>query len=144
MAEDTGQSRVIPATPRRRVEALKQGQIAFSPDLAGSLLLLVGVGALYYLGPGIGRQFLDHLRGDLMTPEHASLGASSAGELLRLCYSRFLLFLGMFLGILVVSGIGVSILQVGFHITPERLAVNFERLSPARNVERLFSVAALV
>src|SRR5690606_37667635 len=97
-----------------------------------------------YLGPGIGKQFLGLLRSDLMRPEHAGLGAADAGELLRLCYSRFLLFVGTLLGILVVAGIAVSILQVGFHILPERLEANFERLSPARNAGRLFSTAALV
>ena len=52
MSEE-GQDRTEPASPRRLEEARKQGQVAFSPDLLGSALLLAGVVGMTWLAPGI-------------------------------------------------------------------------------------------
>ena len=53
MAEDSGQERTEQATPRRREQARKEGRVAFSSDLNGSVLLLLGVVLMWVIGPRI-------------------------------------------------------------------------------------------
>ena len=43
MAEEAGQDRTEEPTPRRREEARQHGQVAYSQDFSGSILLLAGL-----------------------------------------------------------------------------------------------------
>src|SRR4051812_39129067 len=52
MSEQTGQKTEQP-TPRRMEEALKQGQIARSPEVQTVFVLLAGLGALMFVGQEI-------------------------------------------------------------------------------------------
>ena len=60
---DTGQERTIPATPRRRQEARRKGQVAKSREVNSALMLMASLAALGLLGPrllqGIGDTFED-------------------------------------------------------------------------------------
>src|SRR5260370_36407355 len=130
MAEDL-ESRTEPATPRRREEARKQGQVAFSAELAASLVLLAGVALLGFLGPRLGRELLDAVRSDLPAPAPRELGTNEARELLSQQFGRWLGLIGAFLGLLVVAAVAAKVIQVGFYLAPEKLGLQPERLSPA-------------
>ncbi len=143
MAEE-GQDRTEPATPRRREEARKQGQVAFSPDFLGSALLLGGVVGLMTLGPDVAGRITLIIQETFHRPMPAEMGLSESAELLGRLFVRFVVIAGPLLALLVAVSVGVCVAQVGFHITPERLEPDFERLSPASGLSRLFSVAALV
>ncbi len=76
------------ATPKRRNEARKKGQVARSTDLSGAVVLLAGLGALGAAGPKIVQRMADVLRGaiaQISSPDVVSrhgIGTlmSSAGE----------------------------------------------------------------
>jgi flagellar biosynthetic protein FlhB len=145
MAEEFDERKTEAPTQRRRDEARDQGQVAFSPDLAGSLVLLAGLAALVFGGANLAGGLLDCVRGDLALagrlgdpqPEHVrSLLAGmlvKGGDLL-----------GVFLALVVVAAIAAGAFQVGFRPVPGLLAVNWERLSPAVGWTRLGSVASVV
>src|SRR5207302_11087555 len=97
MAEDF-ESRTEPATPHRREEARKQGQVAFSAELAAALVLLAGIGLLALLGHRLGREMVDAARTDLPAPCPRELGSDEAKELLSRQFDRWLSLLGLFLG----------------------------------------------
>jgi len=144
MAEDEGQDKTEAPTPRRREEARKQGQIAFSPDLVGSVVLLAGIIALYAQGPNMAAVFLNAIRAQFAQPLPVELDAPGAQELF---YRQFLLFASVllpFLIVLVIVGVAVNLAQVGLNITPERLEPDISKLSPIKGFSRLFSVAAVV
>jgi flagellar biosynthetic protein FlhB len=52
--------------------------------------------------------------------------------------------LGVFLGLTVLIGVGVGVLQVGFHVSPGILAPRWEKLAPASGWSRMFSGQAWV
>ncbi len=56
MAEHTG-DKSQEATPHRRQQALEQGQVARSQDLAAAVLLVVGLAALLILGGSLSAYF---------------------------------------------------------------------------------------
>jgi flagellar biosynthetic protein FlhB len=143
MAEDF-ESRTEPASPRRREEARKQGQVAVSQELIGSLVLLAGLVVLAWQGRVLGDGLLDALRLDLPHLTAGDLSVEAAAALLAVQFERWLRLLGLFLGVLLAAGVGGSLLQVGFHLHPEVLSFKFEKLSPAQGAGRLFSTAAVV
>lgn len=143
MSEE-GQDRTEPASPRRREEARKQGQVAFSPDFVGSALLLGGVLGLTWFGPSMANQLSILTEESFRRPLPIDLDVADAATLLTRLFVRWVILIGPILGLLLAVSFGVSVAQVGFHVTPERLELDFEKLSPANGMGKLFSVAALV
>ena len=54
------------ATPKKRKEARQKGQVARSSDLQGAIVLMVGIVALGYAGPGLVQRMGDVMRGAIM------------------------------------------------------------------------------
>lgn len=145
MAEDVDQeSKTEEPTPRRREEARRQGQVPFSAELVGSLVLLAGVIGLSNIGPEIGAAMFNVFRSDLSRLFRPELGADGAAELFRMAAARMLAALAPLFGVLLGVGILAGVVQVGFQINTEKLEPNFDKLNPAGGLKRLFSVSALI
>lgn len=145
MADDVDQeSKTEDPTPRRREEARRQGQVPFSAELVGSLVLLAGVVGLMYMGPAVWRAMTELFRHDLPRAFRAEFGTAEAKELLGRAVLHLLVALLPLLGVLLAVGVGASVVQAGLQFNTEKLAPNFDRLNPANGLGRLFSVAALV
>ena len=143
MSEE-GQDRTEPASPRRLEEARKQGQVAFSPDFLGSALLLAGVVGMTWLAPTIAGRLEAYFVQTCRSPMPHEIGEAETAAMLGDLLLRFVLLAGPLLALLAAVGVGISVAQVGFHITPERLEPDFEHLSPAKGMAKLFSMGALV
>ncbi len=135
-----GEEKSFPATPKRREEARKKGQVARSPELGAAATLLALLATLHALLPGdAGLSLVGDVRTafrfsghDTMTFGDAQhwqmVGLTGIG---RLVLPALLLALALAL----VAGVG----QVGFAVTPEALTPQWERVNPASGVKRLFS-----
>ncbi|MEM6799125.1 MAG: flagellar biosynthesis protein FlhB [Planctomycetota bacterium] len=139
MAEQSGE-KTFDATPHRREEARKKGQVPYSQDLGSAALLLVAAVLLRVYGQGIVeaaavlmRRQIGQVDSLVMTREAViaqamEIGASIAVVLLPV------------LGFLLLAGVVASVFQVGFLFLPERLAPDPSRLSPLQGLKRIFSV----
>jgi flagellar biosynthetic protein FlhB len=142
--EVTGQERTEPATPKRREDARRKGQVAKSRELpaaagilAGALFFLVGGGAM--IG-GAGDQMHDLLAGVVradLTPRELS------GVLLSAARGAITLLLPLMM-VMLVMGVAVNVLQTGPVASLHPLAPKWSRISPAAGVKRIFSAATLV
>lgn len=145
MAEDVDQeSKTEDPTPRRREEARKQGQVPFSAELVGSLVLLAGIVGLGYIGPALWSAMKHVFRQDLAQSFREDLDSASAAELFARTATRVLIALLPFLGALLAVGILASVAQTGFQINTEKLSPDLDKLNPANGLGRLFSTSALV
>lgn len=145
MAEEVDQeSKTEDPTPRRREEARRQGQVPFSAELVGSLVVLAGVIGLMNVGPDVWAAMLGVFRSDLVWAFHPEFDTAAAAELIARTAGRLLAALLPLFGVLLAVGVAVSVAQVGFQINTEKLAPNFDKLNPANGVSKLFSTAALV
>ena len=128
------------ATPKRREEARKKGQIAKSPELAGAGIFLAAVVVLHgFIGPGL--QSVTALMRTIM-------GNASAGEPLTI-HSVWLLFAGSFaavglvLVVLFACTMGIALLanllQFGFLFSLKSIAPKFSKINPLTGFQRLFS-----
>ncbi|MEN1679806.1 MAG: flagellar biosynthesis protein FlhB [Planctomycetota bacterium] len=139
MAEQSGEKSFDP-TPHRRAEARKKGQVAYSQDLGSALLLLTAAILLRMFGPGIIDTGLEVLGESLAS---ASTLSGDKGVLLAQTHNtaRTLAWtLAPMLGVLLLAGVGASVMQVGFLFVPDKLAPDFSRLSPLAGLKRIFSV----
>jgi flagellar biosynthesis protein FlhB len=145
MAEDVDpESKTEDPSPKRREEARSKGQIPFSAELVGATVLLAATLGLSIFGRDIGTAFLDIYRHDLKHPNVRELTPLATQELFIRTVLKAMLSLAPLFGLMLAAGIGASIAQVGFQITPERIEFNFEKLDPANGASRLFSMAAIV
>ncbi len=145
MAEETDpESRTEEATPRRREEAKRQGQVPFSNELVNALVLLAGVLGLMSFGPAVGEAMLGVFRHELTHAYRPDLGPAETAALFQRAVFSLLAALAPLFGVLVAVGIATSIAQVGFDINTEKLELKLDRLNPANGWKRLFSMAAVV
>jgi flagellar biosynthetic protein FlhB len=140
MAEE----RTEQATPKRRDDARKRGQVPHSREvtatagLLGGLAILQASGSAFLTGLGESmRQTLGHLPTEAPSPALVT----TTGVALAL---RLLLLLAPLLGGLLVIAIVANVAQVGLLLTAKPLAPDVNRINPAQGLKRLFGRQGLV
>ncbi|MDZ7678932.1 MAG: EscU/YscU/HrcU family type III secretion system export apparatus switch protein [Acidimicrobiales bacterium] len=137
MAEDKSQ-KTEKATPRKRRESRKEGQIAKSQDLYGWVAVLGGSFVIPLLISGVGGRLTDlftRLPDVIARPEVASMHQVTSS----LAVSVFGLLSVFLVGAMLLS-IGVTLAQVGFVLSGKPLKPQPKRIDPIQGFKRLFSV----
>ena len=143
MADGFDQSKTEAPTQHRREEARGEGQAASSSDLASSLVLLAGLVSLLIAARSIAGALLENVRLDfLQLGRPCDLDPDRVQEIFTGVYGKAMELLGFVMAVLCVSATAVAACQVGFQVTPQVLAFNWERLSPALGWSRLASAAS--
>jgi flagellar biosynthesis protein FlhB len=142
MAEELGQSRTEAPTPRRREEARDEGQVALSPDLSTGLILLAGLAVMAVAAQSFASGLLTYVRADLLHSWVADFTPEEVQRLFVTQFGRGLTLIGSTLGLVLVVGLAVGVLQVGVHFVPGLAAFKWERLAPANGWGRVFSASA--
>ncbi len=135
-----------PATPFRRRQARRAGQLPRSVELNSVLVLLAGLVILVALCPTIFAQLKAFTVQMLSSPPSGSHSPASLDQnlaLLRQSAWRFLLIAGpaclAVAGAVLLSGL----LQSGFFFSVEPLAFKLDRLSPTQGFKRIFSARSV-
>jgi flagellar biosynthetic protein FlhB len=137
MAEDTGDKTEAP-TPRRRQEAREQGNIARSPDLTASVLLIGMLMLLKNFGPGLVTALKTLVQEMLSRASLSDLNGTETGaQLLRGIATAGKSLAPMFIGVCILAII-VNMLQVGFFFNTKRLQPNIAALNPLKGLSKLF------
>jgi len=144
MAEMEQGDRTEPASPRKREDARKKGQIANSPDLTSALVFVSALLALAYFGSMLMESQLNFMRGWLGSLD----GQSNLAEGPAHRFSQLALpIAGAACAILVTidfAALSVGALQAGFGFNLEILELKWERVNPIEGFKRLFSLASVV
>jgi flagellar biosynthetic protein FlhB len=133
------------ATPKRRSEARKKGQVAKSAELSSVVVLL----ALFVLVNGMGSWIYSELvvyMKNCLSPMQLNqdLGMANLGKTLtQHCILFLKLFLPLGIGSLLV-GVLINFLQVGPLFSLESITPKFSRINPISGFQRLFSLRGLV
>jgi flagellar biosynthetic protein FlhB len=139
MAESEGQERTELATPRRRQEARKRGQVARSAELSSFLLLLAGLIALTFLAPRVGGGLRRLMVGGVQAAFTVSVSPLTLPGLSRLWVGQGLALLAPLWGVLLTVGAGAALVQVGLQINPSLIAPKLDRIDPGAGLRRIFS-----
>ena len=127
-------------TPHRIAEARRKGQVARSVEVNTALLLVIG---FWMMGPmtqrlaselsALTRECLSNLATrDELTARALFSGGLSWGL-------HFGLVLAPFIGALMITGVGASVLQTGLLFSFEGLTPNPNKLNPLAGLRRMFS-----
>jgi flagellar biosynthetic protein FlhB len=136
--------RTEPATPRRREEARKRGQVVRSADLSSAVILLAAVVALQIFG----RPLIGGLFGAASSVLEGLPALDGERENLLLHFGGALtsVLLGFlpFLLVVVVAALGINLAQVGILFTTRPLTPDVGRLDPITGMGRMFSGRSVV
>jgi flagellar biosynthetic protein FlhB len=127
------------ATPRKREEARKQGQVGRSADLNGAAVMLVGILGVGALGAGIvarlGTLMADTLR---QTSDPSVVDRAGVGPLLSNAGMDVLRAAGPVALACCLTGVVLSALQVGFKPSLKALKPDPKRLNPVNGAKNIF------
>jgi flagellar biosynthetic protein FlhB len=143
MPEPYAGEKTEPATPRRREEVRKKGQVAKSGDLNSSVVLLAAMLALYFLMPAFMQNLADVTRGYLEHADSIEIDFNSAQTLLMRAVLQVSGFFVPFMAIILSAALLVNVAQVGFNLSGYPLVPRLEKLSPAAGFRRMFSARSL-
>ncbi len=145
MPEDSGAGeKTEEATPKKRDDARNEGQVAFSTEVNTICLLLIGCGLMMLFGPLFYTTIGGIIRLSVSDLLHVDIDDHRVISVLVMEYARpFLLFLG-FLGVLFLSGMVLSLAQVGIRFTLKPLVPKASRISPAQGLKRIFGTRGMV
>lgn len=144
MPDDSGGEKTIPATPQKRQKQRDDGNVAKSQDLNSAVALLVALCAMFVFGRQMfrimltaGAYYFGHLDELLLTMTPLETHVRQGLYLL-------LLATGPFMAALMLAGLSINYLQVGFLLTGKPLVPKFGRLNPISGFKKFFSLRSLV
>ena len=128
------------ATPKKKDEARKKGQIAKSKDVALALTLLASTLVLISLGAYAINEFKLTLIAFLNSYLNTALTYNSAQNIMIIAVWRVAIVLLPMIVPIMLIGVLANLLQTGFLISNEPIKMDFKKLSPISGFKRMFSV----
>lgn len=140
----SAEERTEQATPRRRQEARRRGQVARSVELSSVTVFLAVVMVLKAVSEGALQGAMESVRFALSNLNHTEFSPALALSFAWGCLSYGAKAFLPVVGVAMLVGVVVNLLQVGVMFTAEPLAPNWARLNPLAGFARLFSRRAFV
>lgn len=134
------------ATEKKKEDARKKGQVVFSKDVNTAFTLLLAVVAMnafgsYFIGI-FQKSFLNALNWPVNIDDTFTIKTTAA--VLAQSLFDILLSAGPILLVIMVGGVLLSYLQVGFLFTGETLKFKLDKLNPVTGLKQIFSIKSLV
>ncbi|RJE86767.1 flagellar biosynthesis protein FlhB [Paenibacillus sp. 1011MAR3C5] len=138
------QEKTEKATPKKRQDSRKKGQVAKSSDLPGAFILLFAFASFLMLG-NYYKSHINELFGGLF--EHwltMEVTTENVMDLFLSITKQLLVMLLPIFAIVMVIGIVGNVIQFGFLLTGEPLKLKLNKLNPIEGFKRIFSMRSLV
>ena len=139
MAEDSGGEKTLPASQTKIQKAREDGNIAKSQDLSSAWSLMIALAAMWYLGPDLFRNMLEATRHYFTNFATLDMGIDSMHILGLDVLRRLAIILLPFAIVMVIAGLAMNILQVGFLISIKAIQPKFQRINPLSGFKKFFS-----
>ena len=133
------EDRTEKATPKHRKRAREKGQVARSPDLSGSLVLIAGLLVVSITAPAIAQAGAASFREILADIAHPSKATSAGGlsELMHIAMRTIEITVGPIAGACLAAALVAGAAQVGGRPTPQALKPDFRRINPVQGARNL-------
>ena len=143
MAESQEQERTEQASPRRKEEARKKGQVAKSQEIASVAVLLGCLTYFYFGAAGLVRQIMEMMRRHLRDAGTTVISNDTVqGFVFGVVYDCFIMVFPLLMTV-VAAAIAANVIQVGFMFSTEALTPTFSKIDPIKGFRRLFSLKSL-
>lgn len=144
MAEESYQDKTEQATPRKRSEARKKGQVASSREVPSVAVLIAALATLWFFGG----YMYSHLRSltrdafamiakpEISLPQCVAFGSG--------VIERFVIVILPVMTAVVVTALVANVLQVGWLLSWEKLRPELSKIDPIKGMQRLISRQTLM
>lgn len=132
------------ATPKRRDEARRKGNVARSPELTSALALAAIMVVLRFSGPMIWNSWQNLMNRDFTMSLPTNWTTSAVMGMLLMQGADAVRVLIPVLAVALIVGTAVAVVQVRPMFVPTLLAPKFSRIQPLAGLKRMFSARSLV
>lgn len=128
------------ATPKRRGEARKKGQVAKSTEVNAVVILMAGLVGIMFIGPKIVSGAANTMKAafGLIAKPHAITTAAGLHGLLGLVEHTMVATVAPIAGLCVAGAVLANVAQVGFRPSFTPLKPDFKRLNPVAGFKNVF------
>jgi len=133
-----------PATPKKRQEARKKGQVAKSMDLPAAFILFFSFLSFFLLGGYMKEKLVSLFQSIFYNFLTLNLSMNNIMVLFETVSLQMLLILGPIFLISIVIAVLGNYLQIGFLMTGDPLMMKFSKINPLEGAKKLFSLRAVV
>ncbi|GGF80199.1 flagellar biosynthetic protein FlhB [Paenibacillus albidus] len=132
------------ATPKKRQEARKKGQVAKSAELSGATVLLSAMLSLMMFGGYMKERFIVLYMDVFQNRMMMEVTSENVMQLFSQYGLQILILLVPLFAITFVIAVIINVFQVGFMTTGEGLMPKFSKLDPIKGLKNIFSMRSFV
>ena len=144
MPEDNFQDKTEPATPKKKEEARKKGEVAKSRELSTVAVLFAGAIYLFFAGKHLVLDLGNQIRGFISDIPQFRTNHFDFLGILRMTAENFLWLIIPMMMVLCMVAILANFLQTGFIWSVEPLAPSPSKIDPIKGTKKIFSKRTLV
>jgi flagellar biosynthesis protein FlhB len=142
--QDSSQERTEEATPKRREDARKKGQIARSRELNTMSMLLLGAVGLISMGPFMIARMEDLFRTGLSQQRDAVFDPWTMIDVFSISIMQGVALVLPFMLLMLVTAMLAPMALGGWSFSVEALGPKLEKLNPLKGLKRIFALRGLV
>ncbi|QEG23364.1 flagellar biosynthesis protein FlhB [Mariniblastus fucicola] len=144
MADQDRDQKTEQATPQRISKAFEEGQIGYSADLIGGVMLAVGAFYFWMVGEWMFGSLGDNIRFRVtyfrpMIEDPLSIADALSSDVIK----TGMVVLGLMLPLFIVALLGGA-LQTNFNVTFKSMTLKWEKMSVPSGFKRIFSISSVV
>ena len=144
MADDSSEDKDEQATPKKRQDARKKGDVAKSKELPSVAVLLSGLLTFIVFGTYMYAQIQNIMVEAFQLPHIKELSLNDFFDFSwDMVMAFFIIMAPLFLVIFIVAILS-NVMQVGFMMNPESIMPKFSKLDPLKGIGRLFSTQSVM
>lgn len=144
MAEGPDQDKTEPASPKKREDARKKGQIAKSREIPSVAILLCALSVFYFSGGWMLNQLGIIMRDGFQHLVLRNFSIATAHTMLWDIFKETTIVLSPFLAAVIVAGVVSNVAQSGWLLTGEPLIPQLSKLNPINGLKSLVSLRSMV
>jgi flagellar biosynthetic protein FlhB len=144
MPEEPAGERTEAATPRKREQARRKGQVAKSQDVNSTITLIASLIALYLLGQRAVGELYGVFRYHLATACETQLTSSTFGAFALGALIPLAKIILPFMLVALVAGVLANVMQVGFLFSGEQMVPDLTKLNPFAGFSKFVSISSVV
>lgn len=144
MPEQSFQDRTEQATPKKRADAKKKGNIARSVEVNTAVIILVSALGFSMWGKTIFNNVLSVMQYVFQKQLTTELTITNFAEMFEKGGLYMMMMLGPFFLFLMVSGVVANVMQAGVTFSGESITPKLEKINPLSGFKRFFALKTFV
>ena len=143
MPEQSFQDKTEPATPKKREEARKKGQVAKSREISSIAVLVTGTIYMFFNAKDLTLKFGESIKRTFINIPQSAFDDQLFLPLLSQTIEDFLLFILPIMILVFIAAILANFLQTGFILSVEPLTPKASKIDPVKGLGKIISKRSL-